>query len=128
MKKISFSEVKNIPNGSRVYVECVGSEWMIADELRKSWNIKKTDGLYYTDRNEISFPFDYDYVGNNMDIFCCIEESGMECDYCQGDVPLFWKDEKNNVFVDSNGEIMVIVDGKEMYFSVSYCPSCGRKF
>lgn len=128
MKKISFSEMKKLPDGSRVYVECVGNKWMIADELRKSWNIKKTDGLYYTDRNEISFSFDYDYVGNNMDIVCYIEESEVGCDCCQGDIPLLWKDEKNNAFVDSNGEIMVTVNGKEMRFSVHYCPCCGRKF
>ena len=77
MKRIGFSDVQKLENGTRVYVECVGSEWYFSDERNyKSWNIKQEDGLYYeieTKDNTISFPYNYDYNGNRMEIACYIE-------------------------------------------------------
>lgn len=50
------------------------------------------------------------------------------CNYCHGDEALWWKDEKNSAFIDSHGEIMVIVNGSEARFNVSRCPQCGFDF
>ena len=50
------------------------------------------------------------------------------CDCCMGDEALFWKDEYNNVFVDSQGEIMVTVKDNIMRFKVDFCPKCGKSF
>ncbi len=52
----------------------------------------------------------------------------MECDYCNGDVAIFWQNEMNNAFIDSEGEMMVTVDGQCIRFNVNCCPMCGRKF
>lgn len=54
------------------------------------------------------------------------ETNGCAC--CQGDEALFWIDGENNAFVDSGGEMLVTVQGKELRFSVICCPSCGMKF
>lgn len=50
------------------------------------------------------------------------------CSCCSGDEALFWKDDQNCAFVDSTGEIMVVVRDKAMRFKVDCCPKCGRKF
>lgn len=50
------------------------------------------------------------------------------CDCCMGDEALFWKDEYNNAFIDSKGEIMVTVKDNIMRFKVDFCPKCGKKF
>lgn len=76
MKRISLSEVQRLPNGTKVYVECTGSDWHL--ENMKSWNIKQEDGLHYEVENEghtISFPYDHDYDGTNMDIACYVTSS-----------------------------------------------------
>ena len=76
MRKISLAEVRLLPNGTRVYVECTGSDWHI-DDL-KSWNIKQEDGLHYEVEDEnhtISFPYGFDYEGANMNIICYIEST-----------------------------------------------------
>lgn len=76
MKEISLSEARLLPNGTRVYVECTGSNWHI--EGLKSWNIKQEDGLHYEVEDEnhtISFPYDFDYEGANMDIVCYIKST-----------------------------------------------------
>lgn len=129
MKKISIEEVKMLPNGTKVFVECVGSEWNLTGSDMKSWNIKQEDGLHYEVEDEdytISFPFDHDYVGTNMDIVCYVGEYG--CDCCLGDKAIYWADNENNAFVDSKGEMMVMAKDKLIRFKVNYCPNCGRKF
>ncbi len=76
MRKISLAEVQLLPNGTRVYVECTGYDWHL--ENLKSWNIKQEDGIHYEVEDEnhtISFPYDYDYEGTNMDIVCYIEST-----------------------------------------------------
>lgn len=50
------------------------------------------------------------------------------CECCSGHVALFWKDEQNSAFIDSEGEIMATVHGKAVQFRVNCCPNCGRKF
>lgn len=50
------------------------------------------------------------------------------CECCAGDEALYWKDNENNAFVDSKGEIMVTVKDHEMRFRVKCCPNCGRVF
>lgn len=49
------------------------------------------------------------------------------CNCCYGDEALFWKDNENNAFIDSHGEIMVTVKDRTMRFNVSHCPNCGVK-
>lgn len=78
MRKISLAEVRLLPNGTRVYVKCVGSEWCLDENTMKSWNIKQEDGLHYEIEDEehtISFPYDHDYEGVNMDIICYIKST-----------------------------------------------------
>lgn len=53
-------------------------------------------------------------------------EEGCSC--CDGDTPLFWMDDQNNAFIDSNGEISVMAKDRLVRFKVSYCPRCGRRF
>ena len=50
------------------------------------------------------------------------------CNCCLADEAVYWKDNENNAFVDSKGEIMVVVKDKLLRFKVKYCPNCGRKF
>jgi hypothetical protein len=52
----------------------------------------------------------------------------MNCNYCNGDEAIFWQDEKNNAFIDSNGEMLVMANGQEIRFQVDRCPKCGRLF
>lgn len=54
------------------------------------------------------------------------EAEGCEC--CIGDEALYWKDNENNAFVDSKGEVLVTVKDHVMRFQVKCCPNCGRKF
>ena len=124
LKRISISEVQALPNGTKVFVELVGSAWLI--NPKESWNIKKDNGLYYEDKDEISFQFDFDYTGNDMEIFCYIGDYG--CDRCLGDEAIYWQDNENNVFIDSKGEMMVTVKDKLIRFKTNYCPCCGKKF
>lgn len=51
----------------------------------------------------------------------------MICNYCNGDEAVFWKDNQNNVFVDSKGEMMVTANDHTIRFKVTHCPMCGRK-
>lgn len=50
------------------------------------------------------------------------------CDCCDSDEALFYQDNENCAFIDSHGEIMIIVKDNTMRFKVDYCPKCGRKF
>lgn len=50
------------------------------------------------------------------------------CNYCAGDEALHWKDSENNAFIDSDGEILVTVNGVSMNFKVPRCPMCGSIF
>ena len=50
------------------------------------------------------------------------------CNCCNGDEALFYQDSENCAFVDSHGEIMVMVKDHVMRFKVDCCPKCGRKF
>ena len=124
MKRISLAEVQALPEGTRVCVELIGEYWSL--ERKEYWNIKKEDGLYYEDKDEISFQFDFDYVGNGMEIFCYVGEYG--CDCCLGDEAVYWQDNENNAFVDSKGEMSIMVKDKLMRFKVKFCPCCGKKF
>ena len=76
MVQVDLSEVRELPNGTRVFVECVGSEWYFEDKNNyETWNVKQDDGLHYEhedENNTISFP--YYYSGNNMDIICYVSE------------------------------------------------------
>lgn len=74
MKEITLEQVKMLPNGTKVFVKCIGSEWRLDKEDLNSWNVKQEDGLYYDDKDEISFPYDYDYKGDHMDILCLVDD------------------------------------------------------
>lgn len=50
------------------------------------------------------------------------------CEYCEGNEPLYWKNNENNSFVDSKGEILVTVKDHTIRYKVKYCPNCGKKF
>ena len=50
------------------------------------------------------------------------------CNYCQGDEAIVWKDDQNNAFIDSKGEMMVTAKDHILRFKVDYCPKCGRRF
>lgn len=56
------------------------------------------------------------------------EKRNHGCDCCQGDEALYWKDNENNAFVDSKGEILTTVKGMTMRYKVKCCPSCGKEF
>lgn len=52
-------------------------------------------------------------------------------DYCichNGDEPIYYIDENNNAFIDSNGVMSVMVQGRIMEFQTNYCPKCGKHF
>lgn len=128
MKVISLAEVQALPNGTRVYAECVGCEWCLDEASMESWNIKQDDGPHYEVEGEdhtISFPYDYDYNGNYMSIVCYVGKYG--CDCCLGDKPVYWKDGENNVFVDSKGGVTINIKDEQLRFQISYCPCCGKK-
>ena len=98
----------------------------------KSWNIKREDGLHYFKEaensgknNEISFPYNFDYEGSGMSIRCYVGTFGYDC--CVGGVPVFWKNNENNTFIDRTREVLVTIKDKTMRFRVQYCPICGRK-
>lgn len=57
-----------------------------------------------------------------------ILHEGEGCDCCNGNEALFYQDNENCAFVDSHGEIMVMVKDHVMRFKVDFCPKCGRKF
>lgn len=50
------------------------------------------------------------------------------CDCCEGDEALIYKDNEDCAFIDSQGEIMVVVKDKTIRFKVKRCPNCGRVF
>jgi len=50
------------------------------------------------------------------------------CDFCEGDEALYYQDGENCAFVDSHGEVMVVVNGHILQFKVDHCPKCGRRF
>lgn len=56
------------------------------------------------------------------------EEDIGGCNCCEGDTALFYQDNENCAFVDSKGEVMVVVKDHTMRFKVSYCPNCGKRF
>lgn len=62
----------------------------------------------------------YDYEGTNVKLYGC------EC--CLGNESLYWKDNENNAFVDSKGEVLTTVKDRIMRYKVKYCPNCGREF
>lgn len=77
MKRVSLEEVQALPNGTKVFVECVGSGWCIDDKDLKAWHIKQEDGLHYETEDEehtISFPYSYDYDDTNMNIIMHVKE------------------------------------------------------
>lgn len=50
------------------------------------------------------------------------------CECCEGDEPLIYLNNQNCAFVDSKGEIMVMVSDKLLRFKVKCCPNYGRRF
>ena len=77
MKELSLEQVKMLPDGTRVFVACIGSEWCLDESELNSLNIKKSRDLYYVeedDNNRISFPLDFDYKAENMDVVFMIED------------------------------------------------------
>ena len=53
-------------------------------------------------------------------------ENGCNC--CAGDTALYWADAQNNAFVNSHGEMEVMVKDHLIRFNVNRCPNCGRVF
>ena len=50
------------------------------------------------------------------------------CNCCNGDEALFYQNGDTNAFIDSKGNIDVMIDGTTMRFTVNNCPNCGRAF
>ena len=50
------------------------------------------------------------------------------CNCCNGDEALFYQNGDTNAFIDSKGNIDVMIDGVTMRFTVNNCPNCGRAF
>lgn len=50
------------------------------------------------------------------------------CECCAGDKAIYWKNNENNAFIDSKGEMMVVVKDRLIRYKVKYCPNCGRNF
>lgn len=50
------------------------------------------------------------------------------CNCCNGDEALFYQNGDTNAFIDSKGNIDVMIDGATMRFTVNNCPNCGRVF
>jgi len=71
--KITLDRVKQLPNGTKIWVDCTGGDWHLDNEYLHSLNIKYDDGLHYLvedEENTISFPYDFDYADNDMNIEC----------------------------------------------------------
>lgn len=50
------------------------------------------------------------------------------CNCCNGDEALFYQNGDTNAFIDSKGNVDVMIDGATMSFTVKNCPNCGRAF
>ena len=50
------------------------------------------------------------------------------CNCCNGDEALFYQNGDTNAFIDSKGNVDVMIDGATMRFTVKNCPNCGRVF
>lgn len=50
------------------------------------------------------------------------------CNCCNGDEALFYQNGDTNAFIDSKGNVDVMIDGATMRFIVKNCPNCGRVF
>lgn len=50
------------------------------------------------------------------------------CNCCEGDEALIYKDNEDCAFIDSQGEMMVVVKDKTIRFKVKRCPNCGKVF
>ena len=50
------------------------------------------------------------------------------CDCCKGDTAVFWLNNENNAFVDSEGEMLITAKDRNIRFKVNFCPNCGREF
>lgn len=50
------------------------------------------------------------------------------CNCCNGDEALFYQNGDTNAFIDSKGNIDVMIDGATMRFTVNNCPNCGKAF
>ncbi len=79
------------------------------------------------------------YKANDDDFFALTGEpvqwffddsecEAMGCECCSADNAVYRKDNDNNAFVDSNGEMLVTINDHSMRFKIKYCPVCGRKF
>lgn len=50
------------------------------------------------------------------------------CNCCNGDEALFYQNGDTNAFIDSKGNVDIMIDGATMRFTVNNCPNCGRAF
>lgn len=50
------------------------------------------------------------------------------CNCCNGDEALFYQNGDTNAFIDSKGNVDVMIYGATMRFTVNNCPNCGRAF
>lgn len=48
------------------------------------------------------------------------------CSCCSGDEPVFATDDNNCVFVSSQGNMLITLNGSEMSLKVKFCPICGK--
>ena len=56
------------------------------------------------------------------------EEIENGCNCCAGDTALYWADAQNNAFINSHGEMEVMVKDHLIRFNVNRCPNCERVF
>lgn len=66
----------------------------------------------------------YVFKTNDVPIF----ELMPSCPYCEGDMAVYWEDDDNYAFIDSEGNLLVAAAGHQMSFGVPRCPMCGKRF
>lgn len=112
-----YVEGEETPDGLPIGNDFSMAKWFDSpDELNK----------WVRDHTTLSIEKEEYHIEGHYVIVNDDETHGCYC--CLGDENLYWKDEENNAFVDSKGDILVTIKGMTMRYRVKYCPNCGRKF
>lgn len=129
MKRIPLSKVRELSNGTKVYVEMVGSGWDEKQKGIEGWGVKQDNGLYYDTKgkeNKIKLPYDFKFNKNNRDILFYTAEYG--CDHCLRNKAILWEDDETNMFISSKGILSTKIEGKLNKKKIDHCLNCGRRF
>lgn len=114
---------KALPEGEKEVLFCNKDGQIFLGTLYKT-KVKKA-GTEYTARHQGEFMYKCIAWKPTPEPY---KEEQDNCDYCQGDVALYYEDNENCAFVDNEGEMLVTAHDKTIRFKVEYCPKCGRKF